>query len=324
MDESSLNWILVAQPGVPSVSVAPSEFLERHERLGSDEFLWVHLNYDHNDTADILAKLGVSTEIAGALLATESRPKCHVSGQDWLIILRAINKNVEEHPEMMISLRLWVTPKLLVTMRRSNWPIVSIRELKQILQSGSGPQSPHEAALQLTELLTLKVKESVDNLEDGMAEMEDSQGQRFDVTRSQLSKKRREASGLRRFLVPQRDALELIARHKGLDESCTFWARDLVDKNTRYIEDLDLVREKALVLQDDLRANISDEQNQRMYVLSIVSAIFLPLSFLTGMFGMNVAGLPGTEYLQAFWVLTGGMGLVACGIWAYMWKKGWF
>jgi zinc transporter len=47
---------------------------------------------------------------------------------------------------------------------------------------------------------------------------------------------------------------------------------------------------------------IAEQMNQRMYVLSIVAAIFLPLGFLTGLFGINVGGIPGAEYRFAFWV----------------------
>ena len=59
-----------------------------------------------------------------------------------------------------------------------------------------------------------------------------------------------------------------------------------------------------------------------MYLLSIVAAIFLPLSFLTGVFGMNVAGLPGLENPKAFSYLALGMGLLAVGLLGFMrWRR---
>ena len=61
-----------------------------------------------------------------------------------------------------------------------------------------------------------------------------------------------------------------------------------------------------------------------MYLLSIVATIFLPLSFLTGVFGMNVGGLPGLENPSAFNILAIGMGLIAAGIIGYVWWKKWF
>ena len=59
-------------------------------------------------------------------------------------------------------------------------------------------------------------------------------------------------------------------------------------------------------------------------MLSIAATIFLPLSFLTGVFGMNVAGLPGIEYPNAFNILAAGMGLLALALIGYIWWKKWF
>ena len=65
-------------------------------------------------------------------------------------------------------------------------------------------------------------------------------------------------------------------------------------------EDLDLARERTVVLQEELLSQVAQEQNTRMYVLSVVAAIFLPLTFVTGLLGMNVGGLPGLESPTGF------------------------
>ena len=71
---------------------------------------------------------------------------------------------------------------------------------------------------------------------------------------------------------------------------------------TRYLEDLDLARERAIVLQEELMNELAQLQNTRMYVLSVVAAIFLPLTFVTGLLGMNVGGLPGLDSPKGFLV----------------------
>ena len=76
--------------------------------------------------------------------------------------------------------------------------------------------------------------------------------------------------------------------------------REQLNRLTLGLEDLDLVRERALVAQEEFLGMLAHEQNTRMLLLSIVAAVFLPLSFLTGLFGMNVAGLPGLEYPGSF------------------------
>ena len=91
---------------------------------------------------------------------------------------------------------------------------------------------------------------------------------------------------------------------------------------TRYLEDLELARERALVSQEELTNRLAQDQNSRLYVLSIVAAVFLPLSFVTGLLGMNVAGLPGTRSPNAFLIsllimVALGIGLIAF----FRWKK---
>jgi len=65
------------------------------------------------------------------------------------------------------------------------------------------------------------------------------------------------------------------------------------DRLIRHIEDLDAVRERAAVTQEELLSRLSEQMNIRMYVLSMVATIFLPLGFLTGLLGINVGGIPG-------------------------------
>ena len=68
---------------------------------------------------------------------------------------------------------------------------------------------------------------------------------------------------------------------------------------------------------------IAQEQNARTYVLSIVAAIFLPISFITGLFGMNVAGLPGIEEPMAFNLVSFAMGAIVVGIVVYFRTRKW-
>jgi len=52
--------------------------------------------------------------------------------------------------------------------------------------------------------------------------------------------------------------------------------------------------------------------NRRSYLLSLIAVLFLPLTFLTGLLGINVAGIPGAEHKDAFWIFTGGLVVFAC------------
>jgi zinc transporter len=79
-----------------------------------------------------------------------------------------------------------------------------------------------------------------------------------------------------------------------------------------------------MVAQEEFLGIIAHEKNSRMLVLSIVAAIFLPLSFLTGLMGMNVAGLPGTVNAWAFWILVVLMMAIAAVILVLFRIRNWF
>ena len=79
--------------------------------------------------------------------------------------------------------------------------------------------------------------------------------------------------------------------------------REAADKLIRHIEDIDTVRERVAMAQEELTGRIAEEMNQRTYVLTVVAAIFLPLGFFTGLMGINVGGMPGLEDKDAFWVV---------------------
>jgi zinc transporter len=78
-----------------------------------------------------------------------------------------------------------------------------------------------------------------------------------------------------------------------------------------------------MVLREEYLAQIAQQQNARMYVLSIVAAIFLPLSFLTGLLGMNVGGLPGLEDPRGFMVSVVLMAIAAGALLAYFRLRKW-
>jgi zinc transporter len=142
--------------------------------------------------------------------------------------------------------------------------------------------------------------------------------------RSQLATLRRQAISLRRYLSPQREALSRLLTEKipWLDESNRIRLREVYDMLIRHIEDLDEARDRAAVTQEQLVNSLSEQMNKKMYILSIVAAIFLPLGFLTGLLGINVGGIPGAESKLGFLVFVLLLSaVVVFQIWLFRKKK---
>jgi zinc transporter len=170
-----------------------------------------------------------------------------------------------------------------------------------------------------------RMQQVIDSLEDAVADVEDqvltSESHQL---RSQLATLRRQAISLRRYLSPQREALSRLLTEKipWLDESNRIRLREVYDMLIRHIEDLDETRDRAAVTQEQLVNSLSEQMNNKMYILSIVAAIFLPLGFLTGLLGINVGGIPGAESKLGFLVFVLLLlAVVVFQIWLFRKKK---
>ena len=131
---------------------------------------------------------------------------------------------------------------------------------------------------------------------------------------------------MRRHLGPQREALAQLQSEKieFLTPSEKLEIREINDSLIRYIEDLDMMRERAASAQEDLLSQLSEQLNSRLYLLSIISAVFLPLGFLTGLMGVNLAGIPGSEASYAFGLFTLSLGLMSLIVLWLLKQRRWF
>lgn len=264
--------------------------------------LWVHLDVNDDASRLWLAEHGgLDSTIVESLLADETRPRSYSTDSGLLTVLRGVNTNPGEDPEDMVSVRLWIEPDRIISTRRRR--LLSIVDTRDSLEKGVGPETSGGFLAALTGRMADRIGDFVDGIEDDVGAAEEQLGNQDQATfRHVISALRRKIASVRRFLAPQRDALDRLYRQPGLWFSNTeiHDMREEADRITRYLEDLDLARERTMVLREEFLAQLAQEQNSRMYVLSVVAAIFLPLTFVTGLLGMNVGGLPGLESPRGF------------------------
>jgi zinc transporter len=169
------------------------------------------------------------------------------------------------------------------------------------------------------------MSDTVDNFEDEVMALEDRVlSDAASTLRYDLALLRKQTIAIRRYLAPQREALNRLITEKlsWLTSSYQMQLREISDRLVRHIEDIDAVRERAALAQEELLSLVSEQMNERMYVLSLVAAIFLPLGFFTGLMGINVGGMPGVENDEAFWVVVAlcvAVMLVLAAV--FRWKK---
>ena len=299
--------------------------IEPGEAAREDLPAWVHIDFSDPQAVDwAWEKSGIDSVVVGPMLDFESRPRTLQHGKGVLLALRGVNLNPGARLEDMISLRIWLEPGRVVTAARRH--LRSVSEVREAVEKGEGPESPPLIVLELIERLNRYIGEATEQIEASIDEAEDAVQRGGGLSRdSAFNRLRRQTAQIRRYLMPQREAMDKLARFSGTPFSADelMELREQLNRLTLSLEDLDLVRERALVAQEEALNLLAHEQNARMLLLSIVAAVFLPLSFLTGLFGMNVAGLPGLEWGGSFLVICGLMLVVGVIILAIFRKRKW-
>lgn len=279
--------------------------------------LWVHFDYSSQEAIEWISnKSGIDPIASEALLTAETRPRTTVFDDSILLALRGVNLNANSNPEDMISIRLFISEDLIISTKKRD--LLSVKDILDSFEKNKGPENSAEFLISLTDRLTSRMEGTIEDLQDKSSEVEEMMLESSSIQlRTEISKIRREAIALRRYLAPQREAMYKLYHDKisWLNEYDKIQLREITDQLIRYIEELDSVNDKVTLIQEELLNKVSEEMNQRMYVLSIISAIFLPLGFLTGLFGINVGGLPGTENSNAFMVFSGILAVV--GVFQY-------
>lgn len=267
---------------------------------------WIHLHRDGHGTQSWLLDGEIPpNQVAWALMAEDTRPRYTEIDGTGLLFLRGVNLNDGAEPEDMVSLRMSIDTRTVITvgLRR----LRTIDDMMMDFSEGNVPPSPGAFVERLVHYLRQRAEPVVDELEEIIARHEldaiNEKGVPAVETRNAFTDARQDAVILRRYLVPQAEALRTILRH----DPAWLDAREMLEEEAashdRIVEDLDSVRERAAVLRDEMSARLAERMNEIMLALSIVSVVFLPITFVTGLFGMNVAGLPLSEVPWGFWAV---------------------
>lgn len=326
-DESGGLILGVRLPG------GATEFGDRRrgwDGLGPSEAggpLWVHLDRTKERAqAWLRTEAGLDPVVAESLLAEETRPRAQAFGDGLLVILRGINMNPGAEPDELISIRMWLEKGRIITLRQ--YRFAAVAEIRARAQEGKAPATAGAFLTAIAAGLTTRMGPSILNLEEMLDDIEDEMLVREsdnDGRRSQLATIRRQAIAYRRHLVPQRDALGALVN----GQQSLLSARDQVelrvwlDQTTRACEALEELRDRAAVTQEEMRARHDARVGRTVYLLTIVATVMLPLGFVTGLFGINVGGLPLTNSNWGFAVLCVVMVLIAAAqVWWFR-KKRW-
>tara|TARA_R110002072_G_scaffold10569_33_gene49254 strand:- start:3868 stop:4845 length:978 start_codon:yes stop_codon:yes gene_type:complete len=291
-----------------------------------DGAIWIHLDAPHPDAVAWLRKdSGLDESTCDTLLAGPTRPQSHAAPNGMVVILRGVNLNPSADPEDMISLRLWVDGNRMISLSRRR--LKAIEDLSEDIEKPGGPLDSADLMIDMAGHLLDRLAPTLDALSATIDDLEDKAG---DVNPSEvqgtLADKRSAIIALRRYIAPQKSAISEISAMKLpiFEESHHGMLRVLVERLEYSVEELDELRDRTRVIQDLLAGRQAETMNARMFTLSIITAIFLPLGLLTGLLGINVGGMPGASDDRGFLIVCVLLGIVTIAEMVALRRMRWF
>jgi zinc transporter len=270
------------------------------------EVLWAHLVRSEAGVCELLRdSFGIPEPTAEFLTSDANRPRAFREGETLVATLRGINFNPGAEPEDMVSMQLWSDGQRAVTLRRL--PLQSPREILADVDRGHGPTDAGSLVTTLVEHIIARVDHVIIDLNEQIDACDHDGGMmQASALIDQIAEIRHACLALKRHMGPMHVALESIGRDAPgwFEDHDRRAMTDAIHRLRRDLDDIDASKESAVVMLDDLRARAVSGSQRTTFVLTVVATIFMPLTFLTGLLGSNIGGIPGSDHPQAFWILS--------------------
>ncbi|SFM96287.1 zinc transporter [Izhakiella capsodis] len=275
--------------------------IDDNDVIHCDKPCWLHLNYTQRGSAEWLSSTPlIPDNVRDALGGDSLRPKVNRLGDGTLITLRSVNLNSESRPDQLVVIRIFINGKIIVSTRRRK--VFAVDEILTELQNGNGPTDAGSWLVELCETLNDHTSEFIEQLHDKIIDLEDAVVDQQTPARGELALIRKQLIVMRRYMAPQRDVYGRLAseRLSWLSDDDRRRMQDIADRLGRGLDDLDACVARTAVLADEISSVIADAMNRRTYTMSLMAMIFLPTTFLTGLFGVNLGGIPGNGWGYGF------------------------
>ncbi|WP_440888310.1 CorA family divalent cation transporter [Vibrio sp. WZ-1] len=271
----------------PTKQENSSEKIEPHH--------WYHCERGHVATRDWLEFNTIPRSTIDNLLADESRPSFHqLDRENFLLILRGINMNANASPEDMLSIRILYYNGALISTRKT--PSRAIMDIREALAEQKGPQSLASLLNHIIDGLNGKIDTYLDVIENTLNEFDVSDESTYKHISAQKA-----LMSIKRFIRPQQYAIrDLIESEAPLVITRPHQYRFAHNNIIRINETIDFFLGEVELFQEEIRHRREQKTNKNSYLFTLVATIFLPTSFLTGLLGINIGGIPGVDSTMAF------------------------
>jgi zinc transporter len=286
---------------------APGDLAEADIAASNADFVWVHLNLDDAESQAWLRRRPWPPDVIEMVGAPVQRGKLFITPDLIYGHLRDFRYEPNAVTLQAGSLSIVASRTLVVTGRRI--PLRSIEELRRRVEARAVlPASPFALITEFFKALNDIGEGLLQGASERLRAMESKVLQRNGAGhRESILEMRRGSIEVARDMAYKRTAmLDLVRERPVLFPADEF---DRVNRQIhRYaalVEDTQEYAEQCQFLLDELRAQVEEETNRNLYILTMFSAIFLPATLIASIWGMNVAGIPFGDSPNGFWVVGG-------------------
>jgi zinc transporter len=295
------------KPGRPIGSAEALEWINRSITSSGNDFLWLHVNLSNAATSKWLRQHFHLSEMFFDALGEGTRSsRIEFADNDLIAVVNDVLYDFSFDASHISTLWMSVDQRMLLSARIK--PLRSIDRLRTSVKNGETFRTSVELLVHLlrdqADVLMQIVRNSiaqVDEIEDRLL------AGRLDQRRGQLGQLRRVLVRLQRLLAPEPAALFRLLNHppEWMSSLDVQELRQSTEEFSGAINDIYSLQERIKLLQEEIAAQVNEQNSRSLYVLTIVTVLALPINILAGLFGMNVGGVPLAQNPSGFWIVVG-------------------
>ncbi len=261
---------------------------------------------------------------ADMLSVPSTRTRCVVLEDKAMVVLRVPRPNASPEDVGRQLLSLWLEKGRVIVASELN--ITEFLGVTQWQQSHHAPVTPADLVARLGLRAADRMEPLIERLGDNLDSIEESLlSERQQEVRSKLARLRRTIINFRRLIWPQRDVLNTLE----IEDLSFFSPRDRIrlreasSRSARLGDELQALSERAVLVHEQILDSRAEQMNKTMLLLTAVTVILMPLTVISGVLGMNVAGIPYADSPYAFWVVSGVLAAIGTGLLLLMKRAKW-
>ncbi len=295
-----------------------------------DKVDWYDIRGLHD--IDLVENIGKTFNVHKLILEdipdTYQRPKFEEYENGVYVVIKAVDFDTEKQKLKTEHVSIFFYKGLVLSFQETNSDL--FQDVRARIQSGRGRIRQWGSDYLVYAILDVVVDNYfivLDDIEERIEALESKMLFEQEASDKQtIHNLKRELLLMRKSIAPLREAISRFSKCENelIHDSTTIYLRDLHDHTIQVMDSIDSFRDLLNSLQDLYISEISFKMNQVMQVLTLVSTIFIPLTFIAGIYGMNFAHMPELQSDYGYYIVWGVMIVITIGLILYFRKKKWF